>query len=227
MRCPQSGNGCPLFVFLRRFVFFLSKRKKVFKKFKKSFEKAEEAPPAGRGREAAFGAGFWAGFCKKAAAFVKIRGAGAAKGRRARHKKGSAPAQGGTLAGAAHTGPSAKKAQETESTPPPSGRRPMPAVRRASFAPCRQPLQGRCRKRPARQEASPAAFTAGRRQRPGACRAAGGSRPGARREARRAPGRLRRAAAPRLRAPPAPRRRYRRLPRCARKTPASRGRRPP
>lgn len=183
-------------------------------------------PPAGGG--AAFGAGFWAGFCKKAAVFVKIRGAGAAKGRRARHKKGSAPAQGGTLAGAAHTGPSAKKAQETESTPPPSGRRPMPGARRASFAPCRQPLQGRCGKGPARQEASPAAFTAcprprggGHAGRPGGAAPARGGRPAGR------PGRLRRAAAPRLRAPPAPRRRYRRLPRCARKTPASRGRRPP
>lgn len=179
MRCPQSGNGCPLFVFLRRFVFFLSKRKKVFKKFKKSFEKAEEAPPAGRGRGGFRGRASGGVFCKKAPSFAGIQ------------KKGA-------------------------------------GARQASVAPRRQPLQGRCRKRPARQEASPAAFTAGPRPRggrpagrPGGAAPARGGRPAGR------PGRLRRAAAPRLRAPPAPRRRYRRLPRCGRKTPASRGRRPP
>ena len=209
MRCPQSGNGCPLFVFLRRFVFFLSKRKKVFKKFKKSFEReGSPALPGGGGRRLLGRA-----FAKKLRLLSKFgeqaprRGGGRGTKRdRPRHK--AAPWPGPRI-----PGPLLKKAQETESTPPPSGRRPMPAVRRASFAPCRQPLQGRCRKRPARQEASPAAFTAGPRPR--------GGRPAGR------PGRLRRAAAPRLRAPPAPRRRYRRLPRCARKTPASRGRRPP
>lgn len=175
MRCPQSGNGCPLFVFLRRFVFFLSKRKKVFKKFKKSFEReGSPALPGGGGRRLLGRA-----FAKKLRLLSKFgeqaprRGGGRGTKRdRPRHK--AAPWPGPRI-----PGPLLKKAQETESTPHPSGRRPMPAVRRASFAPCRQPLQGRCGKGPARQEASPAAFTAGPRQRPGACRA---------------PGRLRRAA---------------------------------
>ncbi len=223
MRCPQSGNGCPLFVFLRRFVFFLSKRKKVFKKFKKSFEReGSPALPGGGGRRLLGRA-----FAKKLRLLSKFgeqaprRGGGRGTKRdQPRHKAAPWP-------GTRIPGPLLKKRRRRKARRTPSGRRPMPAVRRASFAPCRQPLQGRCRKRPARQEASPAAFTAGPRPLPGACRAAGGSRPGARREARRAPGRLRRAAAPRLRAPPAPRRRYRRLPRCGRKTPASRGRRPP
>ena len=213
MRCPQSGNGCPLFVFLRRFVFFLSKRKKVFKKFKKSFEKAEEAPPAGRGRGGFRGRAFGRAFAKKLRFLSKFgeqaprRGGGRGTKRdQPRHK--AAPWPGPRI-----PGPLLKKRRRRKARRTPSGRRPMPAVRRASFAPCRQPLQGRCRKRPARQEASPAAFTAGPRPR--------GGRPAGR------PGRLRRAAAPRLRAPPAPRRRYRRLPRCGRKTPASRGRRPP
>ena len=212
MRCPQSGNGCPLFVFLRRFVFFLSKRKKIFKKFKKSFEKAEEAPPAGRGRGGFWGRASGRAFAKKLRFLSKFgeqaprRGGGRGTKRdQPRHK--AAPWPGPRI-----PGPLLKKRRRRKARRTPSGRRPMPAVRRASAAPCRQPLQGRCGKGPARQEASPAAFTAGPRPLPGA---------------RRAPGRLRRAAAPRLRAPPAPRRRYRRLPRCARKTPASRGRRPP
>ena len=90
MRCPQSGNGCPLFVFLRRFVFFLSKRKKVFKKFKKSFEKAEEAPPAGRGRGGFWG-GLLGGLLQKSCGFCQNSGSRRREGEEGAAQKGIGP----------------------------------------------------------------------------------------------------------------------------------------
>ncbi len=179
MRCPQSGNGCPLFVFLRRFVFFLSKRKKVFKKFKKSFEReGSPALPGGGGRRLS-GRAFGRAFAKKLRLLSKFgeqaprRGGGRGTKRdQPRHK--AAPWPGPRI-----PGPLLKKRRRRKARRPPPVAGPCPPCGGHPLPPRRQPLQGRCRKRPARQEASPAAFTAGPRQRPGACRA---------------PGRLRRAA---------------------------------
>lgn len=188
MRCPQSGNGCPLFVFLRRFVFFLSKRKKVFKKFKKSFEKAEEAPPAGRGRGGFWGRASGRVFAKKLRLLSKFgeqaprRGGGRGTKRdQPRHK--AAPWPGPRI-----PGPLLKKRRRRKARRPPPAAGPCPPCGGHPLPPAGSPCRGGAGKGPARQEASPAAFTAGPRPLPGACRAAGGSRPGARREARRAAG---------------------------------------
>lgn len=168
MRCPQSGNGCPLFVFLRRFVFFLSKRKKVFKKFKKSFER-EGSPALPGGGGTAFGAGIWgAYFAKKLRLLSKFgeqaprRGGGRGTKRdQPRHK--AAPWPGPRI-----PGPLLKKRRRRKARRSPPGAGPCPPCGRHPLPPAGSPCKGGAGKvRPGRRRRRPPL-----RQAPG--RAAGG-----------------------------------------------------